>query len=414
MRLLACATVQPRRELLSHRALGVTQSAVRDVFDIAMDPRLISLAGGNPWLADLPLEELSRIAADLVAKQGTESLQYGPGQGLLEMRQAAAAVMAVDGIPDADPELVVITPGSQAAIDTACRTFGNPGDVVVVEDPTFVGALTTFNTWELDAVATPTDEQGLIPSSLDETLTALAAEGRRVAFLYTIPSFANPSGALLPAGRRDEVAAVCERHGVLIVEDNPYGQIAFDGAPLTPIAAAHRENTVYLGTMSKIFSPGVRIGWALVPSALKREYYLAAESAFIHASTYSQMLSTAFLTQLDWQGHVREVTGLYRERAAALAGAVREHWDPAVEFADPKGGFFLWATLPQGVDTLALMHRGIEAGAVFVPGAAFSPVEGLHSTLRLAYPFVDADRLVEGVRRLAPAVNEAVAAARTR
>lgn len=406
--------MHPRRELLAQRALGVTQSAVRDVFDIAMDPNLVSLAGGNPWLADLPLEELSRIAADLVAQHGTESLQYGPGQGLEEMRQAAAAVMAADGIPDADPELVVITPGSQAAIDTACRTFANPGDVVVVEDPTFVGALTTFNTWELDPVATPTDEQGLVPSELDATLTALAAEGRRVAFLYTIPSFANPSGALLPEERREEVAAVCKRHGVLIVEDNPYGQIAFDGDPLTPIAAKHRDNVVYLGTMSKIFSPGVRIGWALVPSALKREFYLGAESAFIHASTYSQMLSTAFVTQLDWQGHVRAVTGLYKERAEALASAVREHWDPAVDVITPRGGFFLWATLPQGVNTLELMHRGIEAGAVFVPGAAFTPVDGIHSTLRLAYPFVESEKLVEGVRRLAPVVNEAVAANRSR
>ena len=169
---------------------------------------------------------------------------------------------------------------------------------------------------------------------------------------------------------------------------------------------------VYLGTMSKIFSPGVRIGWALVPAELKREFYLSAESAFIHSSTYSQMLSTAFVTQLDWQGHVRHVTGLYRERAGVLVDAVGEHWDPGVEFITPRGGFFLWATLPGGVDTIELMHRGIEAGAVFVPGGAFTPVEGVHSTLRLAYPFVEAERLVEGVRRLAPVVNDAVARAR--
>ena len=300
------------RDHLSQRAVGVKQSAVRDVFDIAMDPNLVSLAGGNPWLADLPLDELGRIASDLMTRFGTESLQYGPGQGTEEMRAAATAVMAADGIPDADPDLVVITPGSQAAIDTACRAFANPGDVVVVEDPTFVGALTTFTTWQLEAVATGTDDHGLVPAALDETLTRLAAEGRRVAFLYTIPSFANPSGALLPPGRRAEVGAICEKHGVLIVEDNPYGQIAFDGEPVAPIAADHRDNVVHLGTMSKIFSPGVRIGWALVPAALKREFYLCAESAYIHASTYSQMLSTAFVTQLDWQGHVRLVLGVRR------------------------------------------------------------------------------------------------------
>ncbi|MGC5048132.1 PLP-dependent aminotransferase family protein [Micrococcus porci] len=400
------------RAHLARRATTVQQSAVRDVFDIAMNPDLVSLAGGNPWLSGLPLEELGATAQRLIAREGTASLQYGPGQGLECMRVAACAVMAADGIPDADPELVVITPGSQAAIDTACRAFANPGDVVVVEDPTFVGALTSFGTWQLDAVATPTDEHGLVPADLDATLARLEAEGRRVAFLYTIPSFANPSGLLLPADRRDAVAAVCERHGVLIVEDNPYGQIAFDGAPVAPIAAAHRERTVYLGTMSKIFSPGVRVGWALVPEALHREFYLCAESAFIHASTTSQMLSTAFVTEYDWQGHVRGVTGLYRSRAQALQAAIAEHWDPGFTFTPPAGGFFLWGSLPAGVDAVELMHRGIAAGAVFVPGAAFTPVPGTHSTLRLAYSFVDEETLAEGVRRLAPVVNTAMEGAR--
>ncbi|OFR88400.1 aminotransferase [Micrococcus sp. HMSC067E09] len=411
-RLLAFCAVSQSRDFLSQRALGVKQSAVRDVFDIAMDPNLVSLAGGNPWLSGLPLDELGKTAGELVSRHGTESLQYGPGQGLEPMRQAACTVMAGDGIPDADPELVVITPGSQAAIDTACRAFANPGDVVVVEDPTFVGALTSFNTWELDAVAAGTDEHGLIPAELDATLELMEAEGRRVAFLYTIPSFANPSGALLPEDRRDEIARICAKHGVLIVEDNPYGQIAFDGRPLAPIAAKHRDQVVYLGTMSKIFSPGVRIGWALVPAALKREFYLSAESAFIHASTHGQMLSTAFVDHFDWQGHVREVSGLYKERAEALWDAVKEHWDPAVEFIRPQGGFFLWGSLPEGADTLELMTEGIKAGAVFVPGAAFTPVEGTHSTLRLAFSFVEAEKLVEGVKRLAPVVNEAVARTR--
>lgn len=164
--------------------------------------------------------------------------------------------------------------------------------------------------------------------------------------------------------------------------------------------------------MSKIFSPGVRVGWALVPESLHREFYLCAESAFIHASTTSQMLATAFVTEFDWQGHVREVTGLYRARAATLQEALAEHWDPAFTYTPPAGGFFLWGSLPAGIDTVELMRAGIDAGAVFVPGAAFTPVAGVHSTLRLAYSFVAEDALVEGVRRLAPVVNGAVAQAR--
>ncbi|MCT2089706.1 PLP-dependent aminotransferase family protein [Micrococcus terreus] len=400
--------VQNPSAFLSDRARGVRQSAVRDVFDLAMTPGLISLAGGNPWLDDLPLDELGRIAQELVAQQGQVSLQYGTGQGTPEMRQAACTVMAADGIPDADPELVTITPGSQAGIDTAARMLGNPGDVVVVEDPSFVGALNTFNTWELDAVATPTDEHGLIPEGLRETLQRLRREGRRIAFLYTIPSFANPSGALLPADRRDEVAQICREAGVLIVEDNPYGQLAFGADPVPPIAAKHRDQVIYLSTMSKIFSPGVRVGWALCPPALQRAFYLSAESAYIHASILSQMLTTAFVTHCDWTGHVQRATAEYQVRADALVDQLRQELDPAITFIQPQGGFFLWGTLPQGADTLPLMHEAAEQGVVFVPGGAFSPDDVPHPTFRLAYSFVPGEQLREGVRRLAPVLNGAL------
>lgn len=393
---------------LSDRARGVKQSAVRDVFDLAMTPGVISLAGGNPWLDDLPLADLGIIAEELVARQGHLSLQYGAGQGTPELRDAVCSVMAADGISSADPEHVVITPGSQAAIDTAARMLGNPGDVVVVEDPTFVGALNTFNTWELDAVTTPTDEEGLIPAMLRTTLQELRAAGRRVAFLYTIPSYANPSGALMPAERREEVARICREEGVLIVEDNAYGQLGFEDGPVAPIAAAHRDQVIYLGTVSKIFSPGVRIGWALVPPALLREFYLSAESAFVCPPVFSQMLSTAFLTRFDWQAHVARCAAEYARRCDALVDEMEQSLDPRVTWTRPAGGFFVWSRMPDGLDTLPLMHTAAEAGVVFVPGGAFTPDAGPHPHFRLAFSFVAPETLREGVRRLAPVLNGAL------
>lgn len=393
---------------LSDRARGVRQSAVRDVFDLAMSPGLVSLAGGNPWLDDLPLDDLGRVADELVSRQGHLSLQYGAGQGTAELRDAACSVMAADGLEGADPDLVVVTPGSQAGIDTAARMLGNPGDVVVVEDPTFVGALNTFNTWQLDAVTTPTDEEGLIPAFLRQTLQRLRAEGRRVAFLYTIPSYANPSGALMPAARRDEVARICREEGVLIVEDNPYGQLGFEDAPVPPIAAAHRDQVIYLGTASKIFSPGVRIGWALVPPALLREFYLSAESAYICPPVPSQMLATAFLTRFDWKGHVARCAAEYASRCDALVESMDELLDPRISYVRPGGGFFVWARMPEGTDTLPLMHTAAEAGVVFVPGAAFTPDTGPNPHFRLAFSFVAPEVLHEGMRRLAPVLNAAL------
>ncbi|GAA1124402.1 PLP-dependent aminotransferase family protein [Citricoccus alkalitolerans] len=393
---------------LSNRARGVKQSAVRDVFDLAMTPGVISLAGGNPWLDDLPLAELGTIADELVARQGHLSLQYGAGQGTPELRDAVCSVMAADGIAGAEPEHVVITPGSQAAIDTAARMLGNPGDVVVVEDPTFVGALNTFNTWELDAVSTPTDEEGLIPVLLRTTLRRLRTAGRRVAFLYTIPSYANPSGALMPAERREEVARICREEDVLIVEDNAYGQLGFEDGPVAPIAAAHRDQVIYLGTVSKIFSPGVRIGWALVPPALLREFYLSAESAFVCPPVFSQMLSTAFLTRFDWQAHVARCAAEYALRCDALVNEMQQSLDPRVTWIRPAGGFFIWSRMPDGLDTLPLMHAAAEAGVVFVPGGAFTPDAGPHPHFRLAFSFVAPETLREGVRRLAPVLNGAL------
>ena len=394
--------------LLSARAANIKQSAVRDVFEISMQPGLVSLAGGNPYLQSLPLERLAATAASIIANHGLEALQYGGGQGTLELRTQICQVMAAEGILDADPENVVITAGSQSAQDIAAKVFCNPGDVILLEDPTYVGALNTFEAYEVDVQPVIGDEHGIVPSLLRAQIAALQAEGKHIKLLYTIPNFNNPSGVMLSLERRQEIVDICREANILVLEDNPYGLLKFDGVLPEPLRAANPEDVLYLGSFSKIFAPGLRIGWALVPAHLKQRYYLASEAVTLCPPTFNQLLVSEYLRNYDWQGQVATYRALYAERCMALLSALEEFMPAGVTWTRPEGGFFVWLTLPEGIDTYPLLYKGIDAGVVFVPGAAFSSAQGPSNKLRLAFSAVPPETLREGVKRLAPVLAEAI------
>ncbi|MFB9165430.1 PLP-dependent aminotransferase family protein [Arthrobacter psychrochitiniphilus] len=395
--------------LLSARAANIKQSAVRDVFEISMQPGLVSLAGGNPYLQSLPLDRLAASASAIIATHGLEALQYGGGQGTLELRTQICQVMAAEGILDADPENVVITAGSQSAQDVAAKVFCDPGDVILIEDPTYVGALNTFEAYEVDVQPVIGDEHGIVPALLRERIAALQAEGKRIKLLYTIPNFNNPSGVMLARERRQEIVDICRKANILVLEDNPYGLLKFDGVLPEPLRAANAEDVLYLGSFSKIFAPGLRIGWALVPAHLKQRFYLASEAVTLCPPTFNQMLVSDYLNNYDWQGQVSTYRALYQERCTALLQALAEFMPDTVSWTKPEGGFFVWLSLPEGIDTYPLLHKGIDAGVVFVPGAAFSPQQGPSNKLRLAFSAVPPETLREGVKRLAPVLAEAIA-----
>lgn len=394
--------------LLSKRAANIKQSAVRDVFEISMQPGLVSLAGGNPYLQSLPLNRLADAAAAIIAEQGLEALQYGGGQGTLELRTQICQVMAAEGILDADPENVVITAGSQSAQDVAAKVFCDPGDVILLEDPTYVGALNTFEAYEVDVQPVVGDANGIIPSALRERIATLQAKGKRIKLLYTIPNFNNPSGVMLAPDRRQEIVDICREANILVLEDNPYGLLKFDGLLPEPLRAANPDDVLYLGSFSKIFAPGLRIGWALVPAHLKQRYYLASEAVTLCPPTFNQLLVSDYLNNYDWQGQISTYRALYAERCAALLAALDEFMPDGVSWTRPEGGFFVWLTLPEGIDSYPLLHKAIDAGVVFVPGAAFSAADGPSNKLRLAYSAVPPETLREGVKRLAPVLAEAI------
>ena len=399
----------PHAALFSERASHIKQSAVRDVFELSLDPSLVSLAGGNPYLQSLPLEKLGAMASDLIREEGMTALQYGSGQGTATLRAQICEVMAEEGITGVDPDNIVITTGSQAAQDVACKVFCDPGDTVLCEDPTYVGALNTFEAYQVNAEPIPTDEHGLIPSALRLRIAELRQAGARIKFLYTIPNFNNPSGITLAAERRAEIAEICIEENILILEDNPYGMLRYSGEPIRPLRADYPENVIYMGSFSKILAPGLRIGWAVVPTHLFRRFYLAAEAVTLCPATFNQMLISKYLDGHDWRGQIQTYRELYAGRCAAMLEALDEHMPEGVSYTRPEGGFFIWVTLPEGIDTYALLSQGIEAGVVFIPGAAFSPNDEPSHRLRLAFSAVPEEKIREGVRRLAPVLAAAIA-----
>jgi DNA-binding transcriptional MocR family regulator len=406
----AATSAHRHEELFSERAANIRQSAVRDVFDISLRPGLVSLAGGSPYLQSLPLDRLAETAARIIADDGLTALQYGAGQGTEELRTQICAVMAAEGITDAQPENVVITAGSQSAQDVATKLFCNPGDVVLVEDPTYVGALNTFEAYQVQVETVPMDQSGLVPELLEARIAALQLAGKSIKFLYTIPSFNNPSGITLSAERRQQIVDICRKANILIIEDNPYGLLRFDGEPLAPLRADNPDDVIYMGSFSKIFAPGLRIGWALVPAHLQRRYYLAAEAVTLCPPALNQMLVSAYLRDFDWQGQIRTYRSLYAERCRAMLSALEEYMPEGATWTSPEGGFFVWVTLPEGVDTYPLLHKAIDAGVVFIPGAAFTPSDEPSNKLRLAFSAVPPDAIREGVRRLAAVLQEALTA----
>ncbi|GAA1754878.1 PLP-dependent aminotransferase family protein [Luedemannella helvata] len=389
----------------SSRAAGMVASEVRALFAVASRPEIVSLAGGMPYVSALPLDQVGQLMAELIGQRGAVALQYGSAQGDLGLRERICEVMALEGI-DAGPEDVVVTVGSQQALDLLARVFVDPGDVVLVEAPTYVTAIATFAGYQAELVHVPLDDSGLVPQALAEALGRLAAAGRKVKLLYTVPTFQNPAGVTLSAARRAEVLEICRRFNVLVVEDNPYGLLCFDGEPVPAMRAGVTDGqVVYLGSFSKTLAPGLRVGWALAPPAVRDRLVLAAESAMLSHSVLTQLVVERYLATQPWPEQVKVFRELYRERRDAMLAALAAHMPAGVTWTRPAGGFFVWATLPDGLDAKAMLPRAIGARVAYVPGTGFFADGGGRANLRLSYCLPPADRIAEGVARLGEVVT---------
>jgi DNA-binding transcriptional MocR family regulator len=356
-----------------------------------------------PYTAALPLDAVGAMFADLMATRGSTALQYGSGQGDPGLRELILDVMAPQGVV-AHPDDIVVTTGSQQALDLVTRVFVDPGDVVVAEAPSYVGALGVFRAYQADVVHVPLDDDGLVPEALDETLTRLSAAGRRVKLLYTVPNHHNPAGVTLSAERRPRIVEIARRHGVLVLEDDPYGLLGFSGDPLPALQTYDPDGVLYLGSFSKTFAPGVRVGWAVAPHAVREKLVLASEAAILCPSAFSQLAVATYLETQDWRHQVGVFRDLYRERRDATLDALADLL-PAASWTHPVGGFYVWVTLPEGLDATAMLPRAVTERVAYVPGTAFyADGQGRHA-MRLSYCYPTPERIREGVRRLATVVQ---------
>jgi DNA-binding transcriptional MocR family regulator len=384
----------------------MTTSEIRALFAVASRPEVVSLAGGSPYIAALPLDAVGEMLGRLASEHGTTSLQYGIGQGTVELRERICEVMSLSGIDGASPDDVVVTVGGQQALDLLARLFLDPGDVVLAEGPTYVGALGVFQAAQAQVQHVAMDADGLIPAALE---AALESSAGRAKFLYTIPTYQNPAGVTLSEARREEVLDICERHGLLVVEDDPYGMLSFSGDAPLPLRARRREGVFYVSTFSKTFAPGLRVGWILAPHAVREKLVMASEAAILCPSAFAQGAVTQYLTTMPWREQIKVYREIYRERRDALLSALGDLMPAGTTWTQPSGGLFVWATLPDGLDSKAMMPRAIAARVAYVPGTGFYADGTGRANMRLNFSFSDPARLREGVRRLSGVMEQELA-----
>jgi DNA-binding transcriptional MocR family regulator len=351
------------------------------------------------------MEMMAGVVKELILTNGSEALQYGSGQGHPKLREQICDVMALEGIR-ANPDDVVVTTGSQQALDLISRIFIDPGDVVLVEAPSYVGALGTFRQYEASVVHVEMDQDGLIPDSLRAAIKSVRAAGRKVKFLYLIPNYQNPTGVCLPADRRTEILNICREAEIFVVEDNPYGLLGFDKPSPNAMRAEDSENVIYLGSFSKTIASGLRVGWALVPQSLKDKLVIASESSILCPSNFTQLTISSYLADQPWRDQIASFCELYKVRRDAMLESLEQHFPAEATWTKPGGGFYVWVNLPAEIDTKALMPKAIVAKVAYVPGNAFY-ADGLGSwSMRLSYCHPTPERIREGVKALGGVIKQ--------
>jgi 2-aminoadipate transaminase len=391
--------------LFSRRTQAMKSSAMRDLMAVTTRPEIISLAGGLPDTSTFPAEDFAALMARVAVDASARALQYGPTEGLDEVKACIVQVMAAEGM-EVEPEDLLVTTGGQQVIDLVCKTLLDPGDVVVAEAPTYPGAVPVFVSYQADVVQVEMDDHGMRTDVLTAELERLDREGRRPKFIYTVPSFQNPAGVTLALERRRELVRIARERELLVLEDNPYGLLRFEGEPLpTLFSLDGGEYVIYLGTFSKILSPGLRLGWTTAPRPVLDKLNLGKGGVDLCSSTLSQQFVATYFAERDWRAYLGTLVDLYRRRRDTMLDALAEHLPPEATWTEPSGGLFIWARLPDYIDTTDLLARALRDNVAFVPGrAAYLDGRG-GSEMRLNFSGVGEADIREGVRRIGEVVR---------
>jgi len=394
--------------LFARRTTVMRSSAMRDLMEITARPEVISLAGGLPDTSTFPPGSFARQMTKIAQESSAQALQYGPTEGFAETKECVREVMRAEGM-DPDLDDIIITTGGQQAIDLVAKTLLDPGDVVVCEAPTYPGAVPVFCSYEAETIQLAIDEQGMIVEELERVCDRLAADGRRPKFVYSVPTFQNPAGVTMSAERRARLVDVARERELLVVEDNPYGLLRYEGEPDPPLYALEGGDYVlYLGTFSKILSPGIRLGWLCAPPPVMEKVVLGKQAADLCTSTLTQYFVREYFAEGRWRSYVEDLCGIYRARRDAMLEALERFLPAGASWSRPQGGLFCWATLPDYIDTTDLLAKALRENVAFVPGAAaFTDGRG-GSSMRLNFSASSEEEIREGVRRIGAVVSEQV------
>jgi 2-aminoadipate transaminase len=394
--------------LFAARTKVMRSSAMRDLMAITARPEVISLAGGLPDTSTFPPQSFAAQMTRIAQESAAEALQYGPTEGFEETKDCILQVMAAEGMLP-DPEDVIVTTGGQQAIDLVCKTLVDPGDVVICEAPTYPGAVPVFCSYQADVVQIECDENGMRVEQLEELLETLRREGRRPKFIYSVPTFQNPAGVTLSLERRARLVELARMHELLVIEDNPYGLLRFGGEALPPLYQLDGGDfVIYIGTFSKILSPGIRLGWAVAPPPVMEKIVLGKQAADLCTSTLTQYFVREYFEEGRWQGYIEDLVELYRDRRDTMLAALDEHFPAEATWTAPEGGLFIWATLPSYIDTSDLLAKALRADVAFVPGEAAYVDERGRNSMRLNFSGVTEAEIREGIRRIGKVISEQV------
>jgi 2-aminoadipate transaminase len=382
----------------SARARALQSSAIREILKIAERPEVISFAGGLPAAATFPLEAMRAAFDQVLAMRGREALQYSSTEGYAPLREWIAARVGTPQAPVSADDVLIVS-GSQQGLDLLAKVLVDPGDRVLVETPTYLGALQSFSLFGPQFVPVASDADGLLPEALDEGM-------RGAKFVYCLPNFQNPTGRLLPEARRRALAERARALDLLILEDDPYGALSYEGDTPAAIRSFAPERTVYMGSFSKVLAPGLRLGYVIAPPALRAKLVQAKQATDLHTATLSQQAVYEVVKDGFLDAHIPTIRALYREQCEAMLAALSHHMPDSVRWNQPRGGMFLWVDLPSGMDATVLLARAVEERVAFVPGAPFFAADPVAESLRLAFVTVPPPRIEEGVERLARVIRE--------
>ena len=389
-------------DVYADRIEHLRRSAVRDLFAAISRPNVIGLSGGSPDISSLPLDEVAECAKRVVTENGLKSLQYGGSDGRIETRTMVADMLAEDDI-HVDPDEIIITGGSQQALDFMGRVFINPGDKIIVEGPSYLGALQAFSAYQPDVEVVPMDGEGMRMDALEETPKRLGPRGAK--FIYTIPNFQNPAGVTMTLERRKRLLELAREYHIQVIEDDPYGRLRFEGEHIPPLKSMD-PNVIYLGTTSKIFAPGLRLAWCVAPKPVIAKINLCEQGASLCCSAFNQILAEQYFGRTDWKGSLEKSKAIYRSRRDAMISALEEFFPPEATWTHPQGGLFVYVTLPPYFDTEQMMSAALENGVAYVPGSNCFPNGEGKSSMRLAFSYEPEEKIREGVRRLSEVIAD--------